>query len=316
MRKMVVGFRSVLLAVLCLCVSTMFADAGDLPHNKGNLRYSITVTKFRNEAGWHGRWDIGDGFGEIMTQALNESGWFIVLGEKDMRQAALEEQDFAANGRTAGGKKAPKMGRMTPAQLLVKGAITHVQSSTTGGKGGLSFKGIRLGGSKDAAEINMTIYLVSSETGQVLASTKVVGKSGKKGLNIGYFGDKLGGLTGDLKGFKKDNVGKACEDAVAQAVEFLINQLESVRWQGTVILAKGDKIVINRGTREGVSVGARFDVGTVEQLVDEDTGEVLDEEITRIGTIEVTKVKEKIAYCKPLSCGDMVKKGMTLHPAK
>ena len=316
MRKMVVAFRSVLLAVLCLCVSTMFADAGDLPHNKGNLRYSITVTKFRNEAGWHGRWDIGDGFGEIMTQALNQSGWFIVLGEKDMRQAALEEQDFAANGRTAGGKKAPKMGRMTPAQLLVKGAITHVQSSTTGGKGGLSFKGIRLGGSKDAAEINMTIYLVSSETGQVLASTKVVGKSGKKGLNIGYFGDKLGGLTGDLKGFKKDNVGKACEDAVAQAVEFLINQLESVPWQGTVILAKGDKIVINRGTREGVCVGAKFDVGTVEHLVDEDTGEVLDEEITKIGTIEVTKVKEKIAYCKPLCGGDMVKKGMTLHPAE
>ncbi|MDY6952499.1 MAG: CsgG/HfaB family protein, partial [Thermodesulfobacteriota bacterium] len=166
------------------------------------------------------------------------------------------------------------------------------------------------------AEVNMTIYLVSSETGQVLASTKVVGKSGKKGLNIGYFGDKLGGLTGDLKGFKKDNVGKACEDAVGQAVEFLVNQLESVSWQGTVILAKADKIVINRGTREGVSVGAKFDVGTVEQLVDEDTGEVLDEEITRIGTIEVTKVKEKIAYCKALSGGDMVKKGMTLHPAE
>jgi curli biogenesis system outer membrane secretion channel CsgG len=105
-----------------------------------------------------------------MTDALQTSGHFIVLGDPQMRQEALNEQDFVASGRTAKGKKAPKTGRMTPAQLLVKGEITHVQSSTTGGKGGVSFKGISLGGSKDAAEINATIYLVDSETGQVKAS--------------------------------------------------------------------------------------------------------------------------------------------------
>ena len=26
----------------------------------GGLRYSITVTKFENKAGWYGQWDIGD----------------------------------------------------------------------------------------------------------------------------------------------------------------------------------------------------------------------------------------------------------------
>jgi curli biogenesis system outer membrane secretion channel CsgG len=301
----------------CLLGSTIDLNAEDLPKNKGNLRYSITVSKFENEAGWHGRWDIGDGFGEIMTHALNESGWFIVLGEKDMRKDAMEEQDFAASGRAAGGKKAPKMGRMTPAQLLVKGSITHVQSSTTGGSGGFGFKGIRIGGSKDSAEINITMYLVNSETGQVAASTKVVGKSGRKGLGLGYFGSKLGGLTGNLEGFEKDNVGKACEDAVSQGVKFLVDQIQSLPWQGTVVLAKQNKIVINRGSREGVTVGAKFDVGSVEQLVDEDTGEVLDEEMTKVATIEVTQVKEKIAYCKPIGRGaDKVKKGMSVHPSE
>ena len=77
------------------------------------------------------------------------------------------------NRRVAGGKKAPKTGRMTPAQLLVEGSITHVQESTTGGSGGISFRGINLGGSKDHAEINVTINLVDSTTGQVKASTKV-----------------------------------------------------------------------------------------------------------------------------------------------
>ena len=281
----------------------------------GNLRYTITVSKFKNEAGWHGQWDIGDGFTTIMTAALDESGKFVVLGDKEMRGEALAEQDFAASGRTAGGKKAPKIGRMTPAQLLVRGSITHVQQSTSGGSGGIGFKGIRLGGSKDSAEGNITMYLVNSETGQVAASTKVVGKSDRKGLSIGYFGSALKGLTGDVDAFRKDNVGKACEDAVAQCVEFLTQELDEILWEGTIVLAGGGKIIINRGTREGVAVGDKFDVGSVQDIVDPDTGEVLASEMNRTATIEVTSVQEKIAYAKALS-GSGVDKGMTIFPAQ
>ena len=291
---------------LAMCMSS--ARAAD---ESGNLRYSISVHKFKNEAGWRGRWDLGDGFTTIMTDVLNETGKFIVLGDAEMRNAAMTEQDFAASGRAAGGKKAPKMGRMTPAQLLVRGSITHVQE-TGGGKGRFSFKGISLGGSGAKAEVNITIYLVDTETGQVAASQKVTGTSGKRGLGIGYHGSKLGGLTGNLSGFKKDNVGKACEDAVAQATQFLIQQLESIPWEGTVVLVKGDKIIINRGTREGVAPGMTFEVGEVEELIDPDTGEVLDSEMTTIAELEATSVKEKIAYCKALSGGDKVTKGMTI----
>lgn len=286
-----------------------------LPENKGNLRYSITVTQFENRANWSGRWNLGQAFTEIMTDTLQQSGWFIVLGDKEMRGEAMAEQDFAASGRVAKGKKAPKIGRMTPAQLLVKGAITHVQASTTGGSGGINIKGFRLGGSKDRAEINVTIYLVDSETGQVKASKSVVGQSNRTGLSFGYHGS--GPVTGGLSGFKKDNVGKATEHAIAQAVQFLIAQLEDVPWEGTVMLAKEDKIIINRGEREGVTIGQRFTVGEIEELVDEDTGEVLDVDMTEAGIIQVTQVKEKIAYCEPLGCDfGAIKKGMTIQPAK
>ncbi len=281
---------------------------------EGNLRYSITVTNFENKAGWRGQWDIGDGFTEIMTNALQESGWFIVLGDTEMRQEAMAEQDFGASGRTAGGKKTPKIGRMTPAQLLVKGAITHVQNSTTGGEGGINIRGIQLGGAKDRAEINITIYLVDSETGQVKASTDVVGKSDRKAGTVGYFGGGLKGVTGALSGHKVDNVGKACEDAVSQGVDFLIKQLEGIPWEGSIALVKDDKIIINRGEREGVKVGQKFSVGSVEELVDEDTGEVLDVDMTQVGLIEVTEVKQKIAYCKALEGGDQIAKGMTIQP--
>ncbi len=149
----------------------------------GGLRYSITVTKFENRAGWHGQWDIGDAWGTVMTDMLNQTGRFIVLGETDMRGAALDEQDFAASGRTAGGNKAPVTGQMTPAQLLVKGAITHVQDDTAGGAGGVRVKGFKIGGGGGKGEVNATIYIVDSTTGQVMASTNVVGVSKKKAMN-------------------------------------------------------------------------------------------------------------------------------------
>jgi curli biogenesis system outer membrane secretion channel CsgG len=280
---------------------------------QGNLRYSITVSKFPNESGWSGRWDVGHGFATILTDALQQSGNFIVLGDADMRQEAMGEQDMAASGRMAGGKKAPQIGRMTPAQLLVRGSITHVQQETTGGGGRIGFKGISLGGSGGKAEVNITIYLVDSATGQVKASQKVVGQAGRRKLGIGYSGSALGGLTGDLEGFKKDNVGQACEDAVVQAVEFLNQQLEGIPWEGSVVLAGDSRIVINRGEREGVTPGMAFKVGSVEELVDPDTGEVLDVDMTTIGTISVTEVREKIAYCSPLAG---VEKGMSVLPVR
>jgi curli biogenesis system outer membrane secretion channel CsgG len=103
-----------------------------------------------------------------------------------LRNEAKAEQDFAESGRTAGGKKMPLKGQMTPVQLLVKGEITHFQASTTGGGGGLSIGGFRIGGSTDKAEINAVIYVVDSTTGQVVASKKVVGEAARTGLDVGF----------------------------------------------------------------------------------------------------------------------------------
>ncbi|MCP4900827.1 MAG: hypothetical protein GY906_28000 [bacterium] len=278
---------------------------------EGGLRYSITVTKFENRAGWHGQWDIGDAWGTVLTDMLNQSGKFIVLGETDMRGAALDEQDFAASGRTAGGNKAPVTGQMTPAQLLVKGAITHVQGGTSGGGGGIAIKGIRIGGKGKKGEINATIYIVDSTTGQVLASKSVVGTSKQKGMSFGYTGS---GISTDVGGFKNDNVGKAVEAACSEAVTFLVAQLPNFQWTGSVIMVKGDKIYVNRGTREGVSLGQQFTVGQVEILRDPDTGEILDEDMTQIASLKVDTVKEKLSICS-VSLGDasQIQKGMTVH---
>lgn len=316
MKKFLMGLMMVLLVSACVTLPAGSADSPvSIPAPKGNLKYTITVSKFKNEAGWSGRWNVGDGFTTIMTDSLQQSGWFVVLGDKGMRNEAMAEQDLGASGRTAKGKKTAKIGYMTPAQLLVRGSITHVESKKAGSGGGLSFKGISVGGSKGKAEINMTMYVVDSETGQVKASTKVVGSSKSSGMKFGYHGSALGGLRGNMGGFKSDNVGKACEDAVAKGIIFLIQQLENIPWEGTVISESRGKIMINRGTREGVAVGDKFDVGKSTTVRDPDTGEVLDVDVEKIASLQVTKVKEKIATCKTVS-GKGVEKGMTVMPSQ
>lgn len=299
--------RSIPLAATALLILVALPVLGA----EGGLRYTITVTEFENKAGWHGQWDLGYGWGEVMTQRLHDTGKFIVLGESDMRVEALREQDFAASGRTAQGAKTPQMGQMTPAQLLVKGAITHVQAKTTGGGGGIRYKNIRVGGSGGKAEINATIYIVDSTTGQLVASSSVVGKSHRKGARVGYFNGSFGS---DVGGYKDDNVGKAVEDAVAEAVDWMITQLPGIPWTGSVAMVKDGKVYINRGTREGVGSGQVFVVGDVDVIRDPDTGEVLDESMNELARLRADEVKEKLSICSVVS-GDAarVERGMAVH---
>lgn len=279
---------------------------------KGGLRYSIMVSQFENSSGWSGQWDLGNAWGTVLTDMLNQTGRFIVVAEKDMRAEAMEEQDFAASGRTAGGAKSPVTGQMTPAQLLVKGKITHVQNETAGGGGGISIAGVTLGTRGGKGEVNATIYVVDASTGQVVASKNVIGVSTRKGLSVGYSGI---GWSGDLAGFKSDNVGKAVEAACADAVDFIVGQLENVAWSGTVAQTAAGKIYVNRGQREGVQAGDVFVVGHSEVIRDPDSGEVLDSVLTEVARIQVIEVKEKLAIAKVTSGNaQSIRKGMSVRP--
>ena len=296
--------KRVMVAML-FCMTVLLA-AQAAAEQKG-MRYSIMVSRFENRSNWRGQWDLGDAWGAVLTDSLNNSGKFIVLGEKDMRQDALDEQDFAASGRAAGGGKKVVKGQMTPAQLLVKGEITHFDPGTSGGGAGVGFGGIRLGVSGGTAEINTVMYIIDSSTGQVLASKKCIGKVTKQGLSVGI--DK-GGFSGDVGGFRKTNTGKAVEMAVDEGVLFLISKLEDIPWTADVITVKDGKAYINRGTREGVAEGQTFNVGKLEVMRDPGTGEVLDQEIEVLGKIKVSKVKEKLAICDVTQ--GSVKQGMTV----
>lgn len=298
----------------CLAAATTASseqsEGRENPGDHKGLRYSISVAKFENQSNWRGQWDLGTAWGSVLTDSLAQTNRFIVLGEKDMRKEAMEEQDFAASGRAAGEGKKVATGQMTPSQLLVKGAITHFADETGELGGGIGFGGIRLGGTTSTSEINVVLYIVDSSTGQVMASKKCYGKVSKNGLNIGV--DK-NGWSSDLGGFKKTNAGKAIEQAVDEGVKFMLEKLASIPWTGTVVMVNGGKVYINRGEREGVLVGQKFKVGEATILRDPDTGEVLDESVETVGSIEAIQVKEKLTICKIVSGSD-IEKGMGVRP--
>jgi curli biogenesis system outer membrane secretion channel CsgG len=293
---------------ILLCCLVLLGTAMACLAAEGGLRYSIMVSKFENRSNWRGQWDLGDAWGAVLTDSLMQTGKFIVLGEKDMRQEALEEQDLAASGRAAGGGKTVVTGQMTPAQLLIKGDITQFADSTEGGGGGIGIGGFRIGAGGSMSEINAVLYVVDSSTGQALASKKCYGKVSETGLSVGL---SQGGFSGDVGGFRKTNAGKAVELAVDEGVGFIVSKLSAIPWSGEVILVKGDRVYINRGTREGVSTGQTFQVGKVDILRDPKTGEVLDQSMEKAGVIEVVNAREKISICK-VNQGKGIAKGMTV----
>ncbi len=301
-------------ALLSSLVFPALAQA-QAPAATGGLRFTVAVIKFENHSPYRGQFALSDTWGSMLTDSLQQSGHFIVLGEADMRQAAIQEQDFGQSGRVAGGNKTPTVGHMTPAQLLVKGEITNFQV-TGGGGGGVSapvpgFGGIHVGGNSETAEINTVVYIVDSTTGQVVASKKVHGTAESSGAAVGF--NSWYGAGADMSTFKKTNVGTAMEKAIDEAVAFLTSRLPTLHWTGNVILVKGPQVYINRGSREGVQAGQIFKVGNTEVLRDPATGEELDTSMTEKGKIRVDTVKEKVAICSVIQ-GSGMEPGMSVMP--
>lgn len=114
-----------------------------------------------------------------------------------------------------------------------------------------------------------------------------------------------------------DNVRTAIDDAIGEAVQWMVAQLPSIPWRGTVVMVEEDLIYINRGRREGVTEGLTFTVGESEVLRDPDTGRMLDQFVKERGRIRAVRVSEKTTVCEIEKGSDIsaIYKGMGVVPA-
>ena len=268
----------------------------DLPPYNG-IKHAIGVIPFENTSYWKEDIDLQENMTTMLENVLVESGRFVVV-ERENMEATLGEQDLQSGGRAAKANDVAQTGQIRSAKYLARAQITGVEANESGGGGGLNIGKFSIGASGGKAQIEMVIKIYDSSTSEIKASQRIVGKAGKRGFSLGF---SESGLSTSIGGFSKTPIGEAAYDCIAQAVEFMAKEFEDYDIEGSVVTVTGDgKVVINRGTQFNVNVGNRFQVREVgEVLTDPSTGEVLDRiEGAVTGTIEVTRVTEKIAYCK------------------
>jgi len=183
----------------------------------GDGRPSVGVAEFRNESGaawWRG--GVGWELSGMLSNELSSSGDFRVV-ERNKLQNVLEEQNLAASGRVSPGTGA-KIGKLTGAQYLVTGTVTSYEENTSSTGGGLSFKGIGLGGKSSEAYLAVDIRVINTTTGDIDYSRTVEGRSKSSGIAVGV---SRGGFGGTLAHEENTPAGKAIRAALVEITDYL-----------------------------------------------------------------------------------------------
>ena len=180
----------------------------------------VAVYGFESKASsgfWHNaKWDIGTGMGEMLVDALVNTGKFEVIERLNLRDMTTE-QDLVSAGRISK-RTGAKTGKIKGAEYIVRGTITEFDIRDAGGDLGLTIKGFRLGGKVRSAHVGGIIRIYDATTGTIYDSKRFEKKVPATGLSFGHSGDDVGISLG---AFKKTPLGKATHVAIADMVEFI-----------------------------------------------------------------------------------------------
>jgi curli biogenesis system outer membrane secretion channel CsgG len=178
---------------------------------------TIGVAEFKNESGagwWRG--GVGWELAGMLSNELAATGAFRIV-ERSKLESVMEEQNLAASGRVKSGTGA-RIGQLTGAQYLVMGTVTAYEEDVASTGGGISFKGISLGGKKENAYLAVDIRVVNTETGEVDYVRTIEGNAKGGGMSVGI---SRGGFGGALASEKSTPAGKAIRAAVVLTSDYL-----------------------------------------------------------------------------------------------
>jgi curli biogenesis system outer membrane secretion channel CsgG len=177
----------------------------------------VAVNEFKNEtsAGW---WYGGAGrdLADMLTNELQATGNFKMV-EREKLAAVLDEQDLADSGRIKKGTGA-KIGKLTGAQYIVTGSLSAYEENVQGTGGGLSFRGISVGGKKESAYLAVDLRVIDTTTGEIEFVRTVEGRSSGGGIGVGVY---RGGFGGNLAKHEKTPAGKAIRAAIVEISDYL-----------------------------------------------------------------------------------------------
>jgi curli biogenesis system outer membrane secretion channel CsgG len=178
---------------------------------------TMGVAEFRNDtsAGW---WTGGVGreLAGMLTNELAGTGKFKMV-EREKLDAVLEEQDLADSGRISK-KSGAKIGKLTGAKYLVIATLSAFEEDVKGTGGGLSFRGISVGGKKEEAYLAVDLRVVDTTTGDIEFTRSVEARASSGGLAVGVY---RGGFGGNLGKYEKTPTGKAIRAVIMEISDYL-----------------------------------------------------------------------------------------------
>jgi curli biogenesis system outer membrane secretion channel CsgG len=180
-------------------------------------RPSVAVAEFKNETNaswWYS--DVGRDLAGMLTNELAGTGKFKVL-ERSKLPAVLDEQDLAASGRISPSTGA-KIGKLTGAKYLVFATVTAFDTKSRGTGGGISFRGVNVGGKKEDAYLAIDLRVVDTTTGEVEFTRTVEGRAGSYAVGGGLY---RGGFGGQLGKYENTPTGKAIRAAIIEISDYL-----------------------------------------------------------------------------------------------
>jgi curli biogenesis system outer membrane secretion channel CsgG len=198
--------RLAFFAALVLTASVALAD-----------KPSVGIIDFTNDTSagwWHG--STGRDLSGMLSNEMSSGGKFKIV-ERSKLDAVLAEQDLASSGRV---KKstAAKAGKLTGAKYLVTGTVSAYEEKTQGTGGGISFRGISVGGKHEEAYIAIDVRVIDTTSGEVKFSRTVEARSTSNAVSGGLY---RGGFGGDLATYNNTPAGKAIRACLVEISDYL-----------------------------------------------------------------------------------------------
>lgn len=182
---------------------------------------------------WEGNWDVGKGVADLIVDELVNDGTYRVIERKRL-DALLAEQNFSNSDRAdPDAAMVSKMGKMLGVKYLIVGSLTKFGTENKkvgiggGGWGGGILGGAKVGTSKGKANVAVTMRIIDTSTGEIMASAKGEGISSRSGLMLGGGGGGWGGGGGGeismgSSDFRETILGEATDKAVKDVVAKLV----------------------------------------------------------------------------------------------
>ena len=178
---------------------------------------ALGVAEFTNDtsASWWSS-DVARDLSGMLTNELSGTGKFKVV-ERSKLEKVLDEQDLADSGRIKKGTGA-KIGKLTGAQYLVFATVSAFDQHTAGTGGGISFRGISVGGKKEDADIAVDLRVVDTTSGEIEFSRTIEARASSGGLAVGVYKNGVGASLGK---YNNTPTGKAIRAMIMEITDYL-----------------------------------------------------------------------------------------------